>query len=579
MSITNLVRDYGVNPAIVRMTSTDSYDEITTAGYLTHQMADFNKINGGAFQWSSSDVVLCYYITGWQFFTLTPDFSTLTLFIDGGVTPNEVQQNEFNYTLDTGLANAYVGTLTVDPIVPFAPALSVIFQPLHTNTGASTITINGTSAPIVGPSGGALTAGQIIAGGLTELIYSGNYSAFVLINSAIVPGTGTVGAGTINNLAWYASSGTTVSGLATANAGILSTNLSGVPSISKTVYDDLTINTLTVGQGPGPGDSTNVCFGNTALDSNITGNNLSAVGYQALISNTTGNFLTGFGSGALFSNITSNNSSAFGYAALGNNDGNDNCGFGYACANALGSISSGIQNCFYGSSIGDALSAPQTVLLSGDNNSWYGYGVCSNSATISGSIGIGALAVPSASTGSTSITFGPGIAIGSATVPVGFRGDGTAIPAGSANYWRVKVNGTFYDIPLLPDGSTIQWPASGTLATTSGAQQWINVTTSPVTIVPGSWYIANFASGITVFDLPTTAGLGTEFRIKGGLSGSGFQITQAAGQQINIALNSSTVGVTGFAQSTQSNDYLALTCLEANLIFGSTGFDGNIDLN
>lgn len=47
-------------------------------------------------------------------------------------------------------------------------------------------------------------------------------------------GSGTVASGTINQLAYYASTGTTVSGLATGNFGVLATNGSGVPSISQT---------------------------------------------------------------------------------------------------------------------------------------------------------------------------------------------------------------------------------------------------------------------------------------------------------------------------------------------------------
>lgn len=50
-----------------------------------------------------------------------------------------------------------------------------------------------------------------------------------------VSGSGTVNSGTINQLGWYAATGTAVSGLATANNGMLVTNSSGVPSISSTV--------------------------------------------------------------------------------------------------------------------------------------------------------------------------------------------------------------------------------------------------------------------------------------------------------------------------------------------------------
>ena len=54
-------------------------------------------------------------------------------------------------------------------------------------------------------------------------------------------GTGTVNAGSQNQMAWYASNGTAVSGLATANNGILKTSSIGVPSISSTAPVGLTL--------------------------------------------------------------------------------------------------------------------------------------------------------------------------------------------------------------------------------------------------------------------------------------------------------------------------------------------------
>lgn len=67
---------------------------------------------------------------------------------------------------------------------------------------------------------------------------------------SVATGTGTVNPGLQNELAWYAASGDTVSGLPTANNGVLVTNSSGVPSISTTLPAGLTIpgystNTLT----------------------------------------------------------------------------------------------------------------------------------------------------------------------------------------------------------------------------------------------------------------------------------------------------------------------------------------------
>lgn len=54
-------------------------------------------------------------------------------------------------------------------------------------------------------------------------------------------GAGTVSSGTQNQMAWYAATGSAVSGLATANSGVLVTSSGGVPSISATLPSGLTI--------------------------------------------------------------------------------------------------------------------------------------------------------------------------------------------------------------------------------------------------------------------------------------------------------------------------------------------------
>ncbi len=563
MSILNLVRDYGVNPAIVRMTSDDSYADITSAGYLTSQMADFNKINGGAFQWTPSDIVLCYYYTGWQFFTVSDDFTALTPFIDGGVTPTQVQQNDFNYTVDTGTANAYIGALNPAPIIPFEAAISVIIQALHTNTGASTLTLNGTTVPIVGITGGDLNAGEIVGGGSFLLVYSDNYNAFILINSAVVTGTGTVGAGTINDLAWYAASGTTISSLATANNGLLTTDGSGVPSIGNSIGADITVNSLTVGRGAFSDTfGTNSAFGNGALSVNAAG-----------ISNFAGGYAT------LSANINGSGNTAVGTGSSQSNDGSNNTMIGQGSGSLLGVSSNGDNNVLIGASTGTGgLDIGSQDFEGGGNNIFIGYGVTGNNNVINGSIGIGALSTTEASTGSTSSDLSSGIAIGSVSWPVGFRGDGSAFPAGDANYWRVKVNETNYKIPILPDATTIQWPASGTLATVAGSAAWTVVTSATQSMAVGASYISDYASGTCVFTLPATAAVGTELRIKGGFNGSVWRINQGAGQQIQVGNVSSTLGNTGYVQSTDSTDSLSLVCLVADTIWGDFAVQGSIDL-
>jgi len=61
--------------------------------------------------------------------------------------------------------------------------------------------------------------------------------------SSLATGSGTVNAGTINQMAWYAGTGSTVSGLATGNSGVLVTSGAGVPSIGTVLPNGITATT------------------------------------------------------------------------------------------------------------------------------------------------------------------------------------------------------------------------------------------------------------------------------------------------------------------------------------------------
>lgn len=83
--ITNLVRDWGVQPAIVRMATTDDYAAISANGYITAQYGNILSINSGDFQWDLSDTVLAWYqndfgVGAWAFFSISPDFTSLVPF-------------------------------------------------------------------------------------------------------------------------------------------------------------------------------------------------------------------------------------------------------------------------------------------------------------------------------------------------------------------------------------------------------------------------------------------------------------------------------------------------------------------
>ena len=114
MSILSIVRDYGVKPCIVRMLTNDTYATMTTAGYLNDQMAAYNVINGGAFQWDITDVILADYANGQDLFVLSADFSSLEdFFVAGGGTVTSVAMTVPSFLSVSGSPITSTGTLAV----------------------------------------------------------------------------------------------------------------------------------------------------------------------------------------------------------------------------------------------------------------------------------------------------------------------------------------------------------------------------------------------------------------------------------------------------------------------------------
>jgi len=635
-----------------------------------------------------------------------------------------VQKNYFNFAPDIGVADAYEANLPVRPLA-ISDGLSVILQADNTNTGASTLTLNGYPAiPIVGISGGALIAGEIIGGSMASLIYSANYEAFILLNPAIIPGTGTVGAGSINDLAYYASSGTTisslatanngvlvtdntgvpsllpngtegyiltanasaapswqqngylnnsvllapnsdqtisggfglivsgsgniqaatitagfngtagylaitppttdkgalqiaaadnaaqyegllinaslndnrtwtlpdasgtlalasdasgivnsglanqltyyatsgnaVSGLSTANNGLLVTDGSGVPSIGNSIGADIVVNGVTIGQGNYKDiNATNTALGAAALSSNVSGTNNTGVGASALSGITSGSNNAAFGFGALLATADTNDNLALGVFAGYQNNGGQNVLIGFSSGFGLGSVGNGSSNVLIGSSTGLANNNPGSFdLNAGNNNTWIGGQVSGNNENISGSIGIGCMAFPSASNGNTSANEGPGIAIGSSAYPVGFRGDGSAYPAGNANYWRTRVNDVFYKIPILPDSTDIQWPLSGTLATTDAIVSSATGTENQVLV---NGFFDSAQTGDVVLSLPqdigtTSSPTFTGLHLSGDVSGVVNFVSNTSEPILNFAYQPDAVNYLEFYNSPDGID-------------------------
>lgn len=87
--------------------------------------------------------------------------------------------------LDTGSANAYVLNFTAN-FTAYTDGTVIYWIPSNTNTGASTINVNGLGIiNIVNQSGAALTASQLIAGQVAQIMYLAG--EFLLLASGIAP--------------------------------------------------------------------------------------------------------------------------------------------------------------------------------------------------------------------------------------------------------------------------------------------------------------------------------------------------------------------------------------------------------
>lgn len=95
---------------------------------------------------------------------------------------SQAQVNAFSYALDTGgAANTYAIALTPSMATGVDGAI-VYFNPAHTNTGASTLTVNaGTSYPLLGTAQQALQGGEVFQGGFAAAEFNSSLSSYVLL--------------------------------------------------------------------------------------------------------------------------------------------------------------------------------------------------------------------------------------------------------------------------------------------------------------------------------------------------------------------------------------------------------------
>jgi hypothetical protein len=190
MAIINIKRDWGVDPAIVRINATNTLAQVGTDGYLVTEADNILALNAGPFEWYVSDMVLVYASDGWGFFTVDPNFEDLNAFVFvPGVTGATVVGNFANFDsvggnlTDLGFepsdpAQTVVvmadGATTVDALAVFADTAGTVKDADGATTLAQQLTV---AAPIISSTGN-ITSGA-----------SGNAGSFISFPATAANGT------------------------------------------------------------------------------------------------------------------------------------------------------------------------------------------------------------------------------------------------------------------------------------------------------------------------------------------------------------------------------------------------------
>lgn len=171
---------------------------------------------------------------------LVPDqkFST---FVNGG----NLDVNDIIVGLRDGLNTrfTYTGELPPSVVIPISSGGTgaTTAATARTNLGLGTMSVQNANAVAITGGTATLTSAALTTGTISGAPSVGTDITNKTYVDAQVGGSGVVNSGTINQLAWYAATGTAVSGLATANSSVLVTSGAGVPSLSTTLPAGLTI--------------------------------------------------------------------------------------------------------------------------------------------------------------------------------------------------------------------------------------------------------------------------------------------------------------------------------------------------
>ncbi len=398
----------------------------------------------------------------------------------------------------------------------------------HINVGTltspdSSVTVGYSTPNITLQVAGGTTTGKTITGD------TGGAITPTVGNWNIVSGVSTINSG--SSLAFSGSGSTLTLNTSDASGNTLVGHLSGNATLTgqlNTGFGYQTLSALTSG-------GKNTAIGLGALFRLTTGVENNAIGWRSQIFNTTGNDNSSLGLDSLIFLTTGSNNTAIGNFALSGIDtGSGNTCLGYQAGNTLNLANS--NNIMIGH---------QGVI--GDNNK----------------IRIGTTGSGAGQQSTCFIAGIDGVNVGSVAKVVTEASDqlGTATLTAGTN------------ISITPTANTI------TIASTGAASFAWSVITANQTIAVNNGYICNKAGTLTLA-LPATAIVGDLIEVTGINTATGWQITQAANQQIFFGTSSTTLGATGTLTSSAIRDSIKLVCVVAgaSTVYNVISSVGNITI-
>lgn len=159
--------------------------------------------------------------------------------------------------------------------------------------------------------------------------------------------------------------------------------------------------------------------------------------------------------------------------------------------------------------------------------------------------------------------------------------DATGVPAwtSSMTNGQVLIGSTgAAPVPATLTGSggiTISNAAGSiTISGSGGGFSWTEVTGTTQSMAVNNGYISSNASQV-VLTLPATAAIGDTVKVQGKGTG-GWRVAQNAGQIIHFNSATSTLGVSGYIESTQRYNSVELVCITANNEWAVNSVSGNL---